>query len=363
MVRSNASYLQEPIIGANVAYKSASYSQNENNEHCGQNFSRYVTSASSSTSSLNSTSSLYEQHTCATGMIMVVPQPQQQYQPPIQQSSGAQSVATVHSSQYQTSSLQYTPVQHILSLPIPYTAAAAHSPAEGAIATVSSQSSPASVILPQVPASQQNTLSTPLITNVPCAVHHPQQHQQQMAVMAAMQLHLATNSGPLPHSAPLNLHTNPAGAVSPSMVAANATSNVGSGVAILSTQPQGTDQSLENGQNSASTSSNGSPVNSNTSGSSTLNLADSTTMAVVPCGVSTPSQVAPPPPPPPPPPVALPAAATAATSVYIQYQGDFYPTEYFIAPHPNEGICPQHSQPTAICTIPSEYGKCISIKN
>lgn len=45
--------------------------------------------------------------------------------------------------------------------------------------------------------------------------------------------------------------------------------------------------------------------------------------------------------------------------VYIQYHGDFYPTEYYIAPHPHEGICPQHPHHhhQAICAIPTDYGK------
>uniref|UniRef100_A0A1I8Q4Z2 Fibronectin type-III domain-containing protein n=1 Tax=Stomoxys calcitrans TaxID=35570 RepID=A0A1I8Q4Z2_STOCA len=53
-------------------------------------------------------------------------------------------------------------------------------------------------------------------------------------------------------------------------------------------------------------------------------------------------------------------AATAAPGpVYIQYHGDYYPTEYYIAPHPHEGICPQHPHHhQAICAIPADYGMC-----
>ncbi|KMY90534.1 uncharacterized protein Dsimw501_GD27162 [Drosophila simulans] len=49
--------------------------------------------------------------------------------------------------------------------------------------------------------------------------------------------------------------------------------------------------------------------------------------------------------------------------LYIQYPGEFYPPEYYIAPHPHEGICPQHPhhphphhhQP--MCAMSTEYGE------
>ncbi|XP_033150638.1 fibronectin type-III domain-containing protein 3A isoform X2 [Drosophila busckii] len=50
--------------------------------------------------------------------------------------------------------------------------------------------------------------------------------------------------------------------------------------------------------------------------------------------------------------------------LFIQYPGEFFPSEYYIAPHPVEGICPQHPHhPHAhqhhhqpMCAISAEYG-------
>ncbi|XP_058981577.1 fibronectin type-III domain-containing protein 3a isoform X2 [Musca domestica] len=195
--------------------------------------------------------------------------------------------------------------------------------------------------LPATPPLMHQTPTPPQGAQIlPCAVHHPQQHQQQMALVAAMQAHMAAGGPMAPPPPPPHLHHHhhhhhvgpppmqhhgpPHGPLPP-----------GSAPPPPQSAPP-CSQAMENGHGglspsgstASSVSSNGNSVGSGGNGGGNVVAA------------------APPPPP--------------AGPVYIQYHGEFFPTEYYIAPHPHEGICPQHHphHHQAICAIPADYGMC-----
>uniref|UniRef100_A0A1A9ZEZ6 Uncharacterized protein n=1 Tax=Glossina pallidipes TaxID=7398 RepID=A0A1A9ZEZ6_GLOPL len=158
-----------------------------------------------------------------------------------------------------------------------------------------------------------------MVASVPCAVHHPQQHQQQqMALMAAMQAHMAaTGAGPLPPH-PTHMHHHHGPPPGPH------------GPPPLPPPNQHGHQPLENGHVASGISPSGSTASNISSGSSGN-------------GINAGNVLTAPGPPPPGP-------------VYIQYHGEFYPAEYYLAPHPHEGICPQHPHhPQPMCAIPTDF--------
>ncbi|XP_075153137.1 miles to go [Haematobia irritans] len=280
-----------------------------------------TSSESSSTSSANtSTASALEPLSSSDDIVMVVPQQQQNQQ----QQQHAQPLPQQHPPQY--THMQHVAPQHIITGQLLAQAPPSAPPTSQSQLSPSDTGSNAS--LPATPPLIQQTPTPPQGAQlVPCAVHHPQQHQQhqqQMALVAAMQAHMAAaGGGPLPphmhhHHVgppPMSHHGPPHGPLPPG-------------------PPPPCPQSMENGHGGLSPSgSTASTVSSNSNGG-------------VGNGGNVVAATAAPPPPPPGP-------------VYIQYHGDFYPTEYYIAPHPHEGICPQHPHHhQAICAIPADYGMC-----
>ncbi|KAI8129980.1 Fibronectin type-III domain-containing protein 3a [Lucilia cuprina] len=291
-----------------------------------------VASTSSSTSSLNSlSSSSLEQNSSSGGIVMVVPQQQQQQQqpPPTQQQQQHQQTQAPPPPNQQPT--QYTHMQHVAPPPQHVLHHQQQQQQQQQLSPTEAGSNPP---LPASPPLLQQTPTPPQGAQlVPCAVHHPQQHQQQMAIVAAIQAHMAaTGGGPLPPHMHHH-HHGPHAPPPPPPTHGNP-----HGPPQQSQQPT---PPMENGHGGLSPSgSTTSSVSSNngtaTGGGGGSNMGNGNVVA---------NAGAPPPPPGPGP-------------LYIQYHGEFYPAEYYIAPHPHEGICPQHPHHhQAMCAIPGEYGK------
>ncbi|SPP79366.1 fibronectin type-III domain-containing protein 3A isoform X4 [Drosophila guanche] len=206
-----------------------------------------------------------------------------------------------------------------------------HSPSDGGSSNCSLPASPP--LLQQTATPPQGAQIVPPV----CALHHP---QQQLALMAAMQhhqhmlqqppppphaLHHAPpphppNTQQQPHQPPPQPHENGHGG--------------GGGVS-----PNG------GGGGGGSSASSVSSISSGSGGSQGNGSINGTN------GIGPPN-VAPPPP-----------AQLPPGQLYIPYPSEFYP-EYYIAPHPHEGICPQHPHhphPHAhhhqpMCAMSAEYG-------
>ncbi|KAM7351314.1 miles to go isoform 2-T3 [Cochliomyia hominivorax] len=296
-------------------------SQNKNLNNNSNNNNNNVASISSSTSSLNSLSSSSLEQTSSTGgIVMVVPQQQQQ------QTQNPNNNNNNNNNQQPT---PYNHMQHVAQPPPPpphvMHQQQQHHPQQQQQQQLSPNEAGSNPPLPASPPLLQQTPTPPQGAQlVPCAVHHPQQHQQQMALVAAMQAHMAATGG-APMPPPPHMHHHHHGPPQPPPPS-------------LQHQPQQPTSPMENGHGGLSPSgSTASSVSSN-SGSGNgggSNMGNGNVVAAA---------AGPPPPPGPGP-------------VYIQYHGEFYPTEYFIAPHPHEGICPQHPHHhQAMCAIPGEYG-------
>ncbi|XP_017134104.1 fibronectin type-III domain-containing protein 3A isoform X3 [Drosophila elegans] len=194
-----------------------------------------------------------------------------------------------------------------------------HSPSDGGSSNCSLPASPP--LLQQTATPPQGAQIVPPV----CALHHP---QQQLALMAAMQHHHhlpppphALHHAPLPPPLPPNLppphengHGTGGGGVSP-----NGGGGGGSSASSVSSLSSGSGGSGGQGNNNG--------LSNGTNG-----------IAPLPPG-----------------------------QLYIQYPGEFYPPEYYIAPHPHEGICPQHPhhphphhhQP--MCAMSTEYGPAVQM--
>ncbi|XP_030384654.1 fibronectin type-III domain-containing protein 3A [Scaptodrosophila lebanonensis] len=184
--------------------------------------------------------------------------------------------------------------------------------------------------LPASPPLLQQTATPPQgaqIVPPVCALHNP---HQQLALMAAMQ-HQHHHLLPPPHSAgqhvpPHALHHAPPSAPPPHE---NGHAHIGGG--------GGGGISPSSGSSSASSVSS---ISSGSGGASNGGASNGTN------GIGPPVTATLPPGP-----------------LYIQYPNEFYPPEYYIAPHPHEGICPQHPHhhPHAhhhqpMCAMSPEYG-------
>ncbi|XP_032597801.1 fibronectin type-III domain-containing protein 3A isoform X2 [Drosophila grimshawi] len=197
--------------------------------------------------------------------------------------------------------------------------------------------------LPASPPLLQQTATPPQgaqIVPPVCALHHP---QQQLTLLAAMQHHHHHMLQP-PNNHGLHHGPNPPAATQAALPPQQ------------QQQQQQTSQPHENGHGGispngssggGSSASSVSSVSSNSggglSGGSHGNNSSNGTN-----GIGPPVNAPLPPPGP----------------LYIQYPGEYFPSEYYIAPHPHEGICPQHPHhPHAhqhhhqpMCAISAEYG-------
>ncbi|KAH8255366.1 hypothetical protein KR038_001676 [Drosophila bunnanda] len=272
-------------------------------------------SCSSTTSSTTSLNSNPASPACNMVMLPAPPQQQQQQQQHLlvqqQQQQPPQQVLHVQQQQQQPHAPQQQQQQQ-----------QQHSPSDGGSSNCSLPASPP--LLQQTATPPQGAQIVPPV----CALHHP---QQQLALMAAMQHHHhlppppphALHHAPLPPPPNLpppppheNGHGGGAGAPSP-----NGGGGGGGGSSASSVS------SLSSGSGGSGGQGNGVGLSNGTNGIG------------------------------PPPPVPL-----APGQLYIQYPGEFYPPEYYIAPHPHEGICPQHPhhphphhhQP--MCAMSTEYG-------
>ncbi|XP_043067436.1 fibronectin type-III domain-containing protein 3A isoform X2 [Drosophila bipectinata] len=299
MVRLKAAEPHSSSNNSNIS--NISNSNGNGNIGSNNNAGGSCSSTTSSTTSLNSNSA---SPACNMVMLPAPPQPQLQIAPQQLQLQHA----ALPPQQQQMQHIQQQQQQQQQQQ---------HSPSDGGSSNCSLPASPP--LLQQTATPPQGAQIVPPV----CALHHP---QQQLALMAAMQHHHplppphALHHAPLPPPPPLPLnpgpppHENGHGGVSP---------NGGGGGSSASSV------------SSLSSGSGGGGSQGNTNSSNGTN------------GIG-------------PPPAAVPLQPG---QLYIQYQGEFYPPEYYIAPHPHEGICPQHPhhphphhhQP--MCAMSAEYGK------
>ncbi|XP_032583524.1 fibronectin type-III domain-containing protein 3A isoform X2 [Drosophila sechellia] len=194
-----------------------------------------------------------------------------------------------------------------------------HSPSDGGSSNCSLPASPP--LLQQTATPPQGAQIVPPV----CALHHP---QQQLALMAAMQHH---HHLPPPHA----LHHAPLPPPPPNLAPPHENGHGGGGSGVAGgggISPNGGGGSSASSVSSLSSGSGG-------SGGQVNGLSNGTNgIAPLPPG-----------------------------QLYIQYPGEFYPPEYYIAPHPHEGICPQHPhhphphhhQP--MCAMSTEYGPAVQM--
>ncbi|XP_030557410.1 fibronectin type-III domain-containing protein 3A isoform X1 [Drosophila novamexicana] len=196
-----------------------------------------------------------------------------------------------------------------------------HAAADGSSSNCSLPASPP--LLQQTATPPQGAQIVPPV----CALHHP---QQQLALLAAMQHHHHMLQPPPPSNNGMGHHGPSPAAAHEQQSQAQPHENGHGGIS-------------PNGSSGDSSASSVSSVSSNSgAGGSQGNGASNGTNGIGP-------------------PV---AASLPPGPLYIQYPGDFFPSEYYIAPHPHEGICPQHPHhPHAhqhhhqpMCAISAEYG-------
>ncbi|XP_017474782.1 PREDICTED: fibronectin type-III domain-containing protein 3A [Rhagoletis zephyria] len=309
-----------------------------------------------------------------TNIVMVVSkQPQQQQQQkapqlqvaqqqPPQYAHGA-AVASPHQHQHQH--LHGHNVQHQTSLQTNSSGLGIHhqqqqqqSPTEGP----TTSSLPASPPLLQQAATPPQG-STQLVQPV-CAVHHPQQHQQQMALVAAMHQQLAAAAG-IGHPPPQHLHHPHSPHVQSPQTQSHPTQQctltgvqapqvpVQAQTAVLSAAVQQSQTSQHSQQLLIDTAAHASACSANDGGAGGVGNSSSGNAPGVSLSTGSGSAasssgntiVASAPP------------SSASSQLYIQYTGDFYPTEYYLPPHPTESICPQHPHHhQALCAMPTDYG-------
>ncbi|XP_050319103.1 fibronectin type-III domain-containing protein 3A isoform X2 [Bactrocera neohumeralis] len=358
------------------------YTNNISNNNGQQNvgagaLNKNISSSSSSTSSLNSNASSFEPHhnqiqhqfqhqllhhqhqqhntsqvrqqRSTNNMLMVVPQQQQ-----VQQTHATQQQA-------QYAHLSSLASQHQLPQQHSFTHHVHHqtpSQSNGVAIAIQQhqhkqqppQQSPAEISTSSLPASppliQQTTTasqSAQLVQPV-CAIHHPQQHQQQFALVAAMHQHLtaATGLGSLP---PQHMHLSHGPQAQPQSASLQVQA-----LTATSQQPQTTQHSQqllkEKNHDSGYIANSGGVANQATGNSPGASSTESPTSGA---GTSTGSSGS------------TNAAAQRAPStpgqLYIQYPADFYPAEYYITPNSHDSMCPQHPHHHhAMCAMSTDYG-------
>ncbi|XP_065725061.2 fibronectin type-III domain-containing protein 3A isoform X3 [Drosophila suzukii] len=310
------------MVRLNVAeqHSSNSNSNNGNISNISQhNSNGTITSINnaggSCSSTTSSTTSLNSNPASPACTMVMLPQQQQHLLVQQQQQPQQQQLQQQHQQQQQQLQQQHAPQQQLQ-----------HSPSDGGSSNCSLPASPP--LLQQTATPPQGAQIVPPV----CALHHP---QQQLALMAAMQHHHhlpppphALHHAPLP-PAPPNLpppqsqpHENGHGGVSGGGVSPNGGGGGGGG--------GGSSASSVSSLSSGSGGSGGQVGNGLSNGTNGI--------APLPPG-----------------------------QLYIQYPGEFYPPEYYIAPHPHEGICPQHPhhphphhhQP--MCAMSTEYGPAVQM--
>nr|XP_036225592.1 fibronectin type-III domain-containing protein 3a isoform X6 [Bactrocera oleae]XP_036225593.1 fibronectin type-III domain-containing protein 3a isoform X6 [Bactrocera oleae]XP_036225594.1 fibronectin type-III domain-containing protein 3a isoform X6 [Bactrocera oleae] len=365
------------------------YANNISNKNGQQNagigaLNKNISSSSSSTSSLNSNASSFEPHhnqiqhqfqhqllhhqhqhhntsqvrqqRSTNNMLMVVPQQQQQQ---VQQSHAKQQQAQ-YAHLPSLASQHQLPQQHSFTHHVHHQTPSQpngvamsiqqqqhkqqppqHSPSE--ISTSSLSASP-----PLIQQTSSAPQSAQLVQPV-CAIHHPQQHQQQFALVAAMHQHLtaATGLGSLP---PQHMHLSHGPKVQQPPTQSQAASLQIQAHTGTSQQPQTTQHSQQllkeknhdsgyivnsgGGANQATGNNPGASSNeSPTSGAGASTVSSGPTTTAAQRAPSTPGQL------------------------YIQYPADFYPAEYYITPHSHDSMCPQHAHHhQAMCALSTDYG-------
>ncbi|XP_011178347.1 fibronectin type-III domain-containing protein 3A isoform X2 [Zeugodacus cucurbitae] len=361
------------------------YANNNSNKNAGTGaVNKNISSSSSSTSSLNSNASSFEPHhnqlqhqfqqqrlhhqhqhhntnqvrqqRSTNNILMVVPQQQQQ---PVSQTHATQQ-QTQYAHVPSLTSQHQLPQQHSFAHHVHHQAP---SQPNGVAMSIQqqqhkqppSQQSPSDISTSSLPASppllQQTSTasqSAQLVQPV-CAIHHPQQHQQQFALVAAMHQHLTAGSG-ISSIQPQHVHLSHGPQVQQPQTQPQAASLQVQAHTGTSQQPQATQHSQQllkeknheslygvvsgGGGNQSSGSNLGiSAKESPTSGCGTSTVSSGTTTVAAHRTPSTPGQL------------------------YIQYPADFYPAEYYITPHTHDNMCPQHPHHhQAMCAMSTDYG-------
>ncbi|XP_054742338.1 fibronectin type-III domain-containing protein 3A isoform X2 [Anastrepha obliqua] len=400
MVRLNVPTTQEnhPLRHHQLYYTNNNHNSNSVQNVGTGNLSNSISSPSSSTSSLNSNASSFEPHQhqhqlqhqlqiqhlhhqhqhqhhnqnpsqgqlqqqqrSASNIVMVVPQPQQQA--PLPQAAQQQPQYT-HGSAV-TSQHQHPHAHHVhhqtpsqpnsVGMPIhqQQPQVPQQSPTEGSTSS-----------LPASPPLLQQTATPPqgaqLVQPV-CAVHHPQQHQQQLALVAAMHQHLAAAAGLGPPQ-PQHMH-RPHGSHVPAPQTQQLTAPPGTltglqaqsqvqvqATAVSTQQPQSTQHSqqhsIDNGHAGICSAINGGGNSGSSGNAPGISPSGSSNSSVGSATSSSGNAI-----------VAAAPPPSASGQLYIQYPGEFYPTEYYITPHPHDSMCPQHPHHhQTLCAMPTDYG-------
>uniref|UniRef100_A0A034VP65 Fibronectin type-III domain-containing protein 3a n=1 Tax=Bactrocera dorsalis TaxID=27457 RepID=A0A034VP65_BACDO len=358
------------------------YANNISNNNGQQNvgagaLNKNISSSSSSTSSLNSNASSFEPHhnqiqhqfqhqllhhqhqqyntsqvrqqRSTNNMLMVVPQQQQVQQTHTTQQQAQYAHLPSLASQHQLPQ-QHSFTHHVHHQTPSQSNGVAISIQQHQHKQQPPQQSPSEISTSSLPASppliqQTNTASqSAQLVQPVCAIHHPQQHQQQFALVAAMHQHLtaATGLGSLP---PQHMHLSHGPQAQPQSASLQVQAHTAT-----SQQPQTTQHSQlllkEKNHDSGYIANSGGVANQTTGNSPGASSTESPTSGA---GTSTGSSGS------------TTAAAQRAPStpgqLFIQYPADFYPAEYYITPNSHDSMCPQHPHHHhAMCAMSTDYG-------
>ncbi|XP_018787615.1 PREDICTED: fibronectin type-III domain-containing protein 3A [Bactrocera latifrons] len=357
------------------------YANNISNNNGQQNvgagaLNKNISSSSSSTSSLNSNASSFEPHQnqiqhqfqhqllhhqhqqhntsqvlqqrSTNNMLMVVTQQQQ-----VQQTHATQQQA-------QYAHLPSLASQHQLPQQHSFTHHVHHqtpSQSNGVAISIQQhqhkqqpQQSPSEISTSSLPASppliQQTTKasqSAQLVQPV-CAIHHPQQHQQQFALVAAMHQHLTATTG-LGSLPPQHMHLSHGPQAQPQSASLQVQAHT-----TTSQQPQTTQHSQqllkEKNHDSGYSANSGGVANQATGNSPGASSTESSTSGAATSTGSSGSATA-----------TAQRVPSTPGQLYIQYPADFFPAEYYITPNSHDSMCPQHPHHHhAMCAMSTDYG-------